>query len=78
MANSLPGGVLAAIRLPAPSMDAQQQWLSDWRGVQAGSERVQQLLARSMAALNEYKRSLITAAVTGELDVATARPGVPA
>lgn len=28
--------------------------------------------------LGEYKRSLITAAVTGEMDVTTARPGVPA
>ncbi len=30
------------------------------------------------ARLSEYKRSLITAAVTGELDVTTASRGVPA
>ncbi len=35
-------------------------------------------LTRSIDLLNEYKRSLITAAVTGELDVTTARTGVPA
>jgi type I restriction enzyme S subunit len=35
-------------------------------------------LTRSIDLLNEYKRSLITAAVTGELDVMTARTGVPA
>lgn len=33
---------------------------------------------RSCEALSEYRRSLITAAVTGELDVTTARRGVPA
>lgn len=35
-------------------------------------------LVRSIDLLSEYKRSLITAAVTGELDVTTASTGVPA
>ena len=35
-------------------------------------------MGQSIGLLNEYKRSLITAAVTGELDVSTAGSGVPA
>jgi type I restriction enzyme S subunit len=34
-------------------------------------------LRRSIAKLREYKQSLITAAVTGEIDVTTAGGGIP-
>ncbi|MEI2775087.1 MAG: hypothetical protein V9G19_03760 [Tetrasphaera sp.] len=36
-----------------------------------------QAITTSMSLLREYKQSLITAAVTGELDVTTAGSGIP-
>lgn len=48
------------------------------REVAEESARQSRLLGLSIELLNEYKRSLITAAVMGELDVTTARQGVPA
>lgn len=41
-------------------------------------EEAESMIKKSLEALHEYKRSLITAAVTGELDVTTASTGVPA
>ena len=43
----------------------------------ADTSRQTALIARSIDLLNEYKQSLITAAVTGELDVTTADSGIP-
>jgi type I restriction enzyme S subunit len=65
---------VASLRIPIPLEEAEQARLAD--GL---SERMQHLqdtkksLAAAIDALNEYKRSLITGAVTGELDVTTAR-----
>jgi len=63
-------------------------WIPDFRGRetvmlpellrrQAETATQEEALTRTLALLEEYKRSLITAAVTGELDVTTAGSGVP-
>ncbi|MHB8796807.1 MAG: hypothetical protein ACYC90_15310 [Candidatus Nanopelagicales bacterium] len=43
-----------------------------------GANVARNVLHQSMVLLKEYKRALITTAVTGELDVTTARPLVSA
>jgi type I restriction enzyme S subunit len=67
---------LMSIRIPLPSMSEQARIVSD---VVAHVETVRLAMAsiaKSLDLLSEYKRSLITAAVTGEFDVSTARAGV--
>jgi type I restriction enzyme S subunit len=68
---------LSSVRVPRPDLALQRIV-----GRRLASERVfagkrQQSLTESIALLAEYKQSLITAAVTGELDVATTGSGIP-
>jgi len=66
-------------RLRIPSLDTQGQ--ADLGGrhdrilIEVAARASQ--LARSITLLREYKQSLITAAVTGGLDVTTAGSGIP-
>lgn len=78
MANSLPSSVITSVRLPLLSIDSQRTWAEDQRKVEAQVVTCLRALDRSRDLLRDYKRSLITAGVTGELDVTTARRGVPA
>lgn len=71
------GDDIRSIAVPLVSVTEQRELVSAWR---RDSEQIawsRSSLAGSMALLDEYKQSLITAAVTGELDVATAGSGVP-
>lgn len=69
---------LAAIRIPVPALPIQDLVAAHLDEVDEAARRVQAGLRRSLDLLAEYKQSLITAAVTGELDVTTARKEVPA
>lgn len=64
--------------VPLPGIEIQREIVDCLVGSLAGIESTRSALTRSIDLLNEYKRSLITAAVTGEFDVTTARTGVPA
>jgi type I restriction enzyme S subunit len=64
--------------VPLPGIEIQREIVDCLVGSLAGIESTRSALTRSIDLLNEYKRSLTTAAVTGELDVTTARTGVPA
>lgn len=69
---------LKAIRLPFPGRADQARLVEAFdAGVQHDQVAVDALKS-SITLLTEYKQSLITAAVTGELDVATASSKVPA
>lgn len=62
-----------------PVCDVRQQ-IEVVNELQAGSESMRRVIAMldaSIDRLSEYKQSLITAAVTGELDVTTAGSGIP-
>lgn len=69
---------LGSIRIPVPDLDDQDRALELIRAIDEGTRRVGAGLEQSIALLAEYKQSLITAAVTGELDVTTASREVPA
>ncbi len=73
MANNLPGATIRRLQVPkAPliEQEASIRALSDAREVQREADRS---LKRSGDLLLERKQTLITAAVTGQLDVTTAR-----
>lgn len=73
----LSGDQILGYQLPALSLSQQQSIADRLDAVQAVLTSANQLLSRSIDLLNEYKQSLITAAVTGELDVTTAGSGMP-
>jgi restriction endonuclease S subunit len=69
--------VVRGLRIPAPPWDEQLELAAalDESAEQADLARAS--LTGSVELLNEYKQSLITAAVTGEFDVTTAASGIP-
>jgi type I restriction enzyme S subunit len=73
-------GVGAVLALPtvARSLDDQADIVREVQSARLELHEAETRLNASVGLLNEYKRSLITAAVTGEFDVTTARTGVPA
>ena len=66
-------------RMPFPRISIPEQISRARRAAEAqrAAENGQASLARSVNLLTEYKSSLITAAVTGELDVTTAGSNIP-
>ena len=66
------------ILVPVAPRDQQSALASSAGAAVAAFAEVEEAFARSISLLEEYKRSLITAAVTGEVDVSTARTQVPA
>jgi type I restriction enzyme S subunit len=74
MANSLPRGVITSIRLPSPPRVIQLDWLDSWRREESRAHDALITLKGSIDILSEYKSSLITSAVTGQLDVTAAQP----
>lgn len=74
----LTGEQLRSLRFPFPPRAEQEAIIAllDAESALLGEQR--RTLDTSIALLQERKRSLITAAVTGELDVTTARAGLPA
>lgn len=77
MANNLPSGVVKDLMVPLAPGREQLQVSEEAAAEAAQVEGVVGSLARSIDLLTEYKQSLITAAVTGELDVTTAGSGMP-
>ena len=66
-----------SLRLPFPEPETQDRTLGELHDRQAGSGVLNAVLGRENDLLQEYKQSLITAAVTGEFDVTTAGNGIP-
>ncbi len=63
--------------LPLVSQDRQSEYVRAIREMRADVAATQTALSRSIELLTEYKQSLITAAVTGQLDVTTASTRIP-
>ncbi|MEN3122777.1 hypothetical protein [Janibacter sp. LM] len=70
-------GDLRRVPLPVPSGAEQRRIGQAARTVKERSKGHQSALRQSLVLLTEYKSSLITAAVTGELDVSTAGSSIP-
>ena len=68
---------LRSFRLPFPDPSEQDRALERLHSCQAEVRGTQAALTTGVELLLEYKQSLITAAVTGELDVTTAGSGIP-
>ena len=68
---------LRSFKVPCPELQFQDEALAELRITQERARLTIAGFARSIDLLNEYKESLITAAVTGELDVTTAGSGIP-
>ena len=77
MANNLPSGVIRDLRVPAAPLAGQVEVVERARGLTQKTESIQSDISRSIDLIAEYKTSLITAAVTGELDVTTAGSNIP-
>jgi type I restriction enzyme, S subunit len=60
------------IRLPATPLEQQQDVVAELDGFSARATAVRQKLERQIALLLEHRQALMTAAVTGQLDVAKA------
>ncbi len=71
MAN-LNSAILAAMPVLLPSIDVQAQIVNEVDRLDDGHAKTAALLLEGVALLEELKRSLITAAVTGEFDVSAA------
>ena len=68
---------LLSTRLPLPDLPEQRRIADAFATERHDARRFSAELTRSADLLTEYKASLITAAVTGELDVTTASSGIP-
>jgi type I restriction enzyme S subunit len=65
--------VLSNLRLPIVTTEAQQIEISNLREIEKRFENKLDLVERSIATCNEYKSSLVTAAILGSFDVTTGR-----
>ena len=72
----LTGEQLREFKIPLPDPATQKLLVDEFADNRLQASAAVSAIEKSMALLAEYKRSLITAAVTGELDVTTARSGV--
>lgn len=71
--------ILLNTQLPLPELGRQLKLTNMFTRVKDEAEQATAILASSVALLTELKRSLISAAVSGEFDVSTASGrGVPA
>ncbi|HDS3849968.1 restriction endonuclease subunit S [Legionella pneumophila] len=57
------------ILFPVPSLDEQKQILSEYNRATAKEDKLVELNAKSIELLKEFRASLITEAVTGQLDI---------
>lgn len=75
----LTGEQLRGLRLPMPPVDVQRELVEAFAARRRALSEAQIAMSHSLYRLEELKRSLITAAVTGEFDVSTASgPRLPA
>jgi len=77
MANNLPSGVIRGLVVPNVPLGQQEVSTSIASEVESEARSGAAWLAASVGLLGECKQSLITAAVTGEIDVTTAGSGIP-
>ena len=77
MANNLPSRIIRDLTVPAAPEALQRQVVRETNKIESDSIALMSHLTRSTDLLSEYKSSLITAAVTGELDVTTASSTIP-
>jgi len=68
---------LMDIRIPVPSLGRQADAVASVAEAARDRSQWSEALSNQMSLLSEYKQSLITAAVTGELDVTTAGNRIP-
>lgn len=68
---------LRSLRLPFPDRPEQDRVLDALHARQGHVRATIESLIESISLLQEYKQSLITAAVTGEIDVTTTGSGIP-
>lgn len=73
MANNLPSSTVRGLHIPAAPLDHQRAVTAEILSLDKQHEQAQRNLKRSLDLLEERKRALITAAVTGQFDVTTAR-----
>ena len=69
--------IIRNVRLAVPPRDAVEGLLLEIESQQTASAGTRAFVTRQISLLQEYKESLITAAVTGELDVTTAGSEIP-
>jgi len=69
---------LMDIRIPVPDLATQRVAVEQVREAAASRQEITSAINKQIRGLEEYKQALITAAVTGELDVTTAGSGIPA
>lgn len=75
--SHLPNDQLRATKFPFPSAQVQQRELVQLQERRGQIRSLQAACRDQVALLQEYKQSLITAAVTGEFDVTTASTRIP-
>ncbi len=63
---------LQMLRIPLPPLDEQRQIVKQIREQNARIDRLSDAVRRQSALLTERRQALITAAVTGQIDVSTA------
>ena len=68
---------LLSTPVPIPPHSEQQRLVAAFETARAEMDKGVTCLSRSVELLEEYKQSLITAAVTGGLDVTTVGSGIP-
>jgi type I restriction enzyme S subunit len=73
LANNLPSSVVKVLVIPMPPLDVQEQTVTSIQQVLEKVGNVQDSLNTQLALLAEQRQALITAAVTGQMDVTTAR-----
>lgn len=69
--------IIRSLRLPLPGESQRNRLLSRLRELDNDVAAALQVSQSQVRLLTEYKSSLITAAVTGELDVSTAGSSIP-
>ncbi|WP_170944776.1 hypothetical protein [Rhodococcus sp. 14-2483-1-1] len=77
MANNLPSGVVRSLWIPLAPLPAQATAAATALEIEERQAAYAANVGHSIELLHEYKQSLITAAVTGQLDVTTAGSGIP-
>ncbi len=70
--------VIGSLRIPWPTLAQQRRLGEECAKLRTATDRTINSLTGSINLLAEYKESLITTAVSGELDVTTVTSGVPA
>jgi type I restriction enzyme S subunit len=76
MANNLPTATITNLLLPEVPLSQQHKIVDDLDLIWMLNQRAIQALNRQLEILAERRQALITAAVTGQIDVTTARGGV--